>query len=355
MKEILPREPDEIRAWRWTEEALYLLDQRRLPHTEAYVRCRRWQEVRDAIRKMVVRGAPAIGIVASIGVYLGARSIKVRRRSTFLRRLSLISSGMTSARPTAVNLFWAVRRVVARAEGETDAGPEELKELIKQEALSIWEEDLAANRKMGAFGAELVPDGATILTHCNAGALATGGYGTALGVVRAAREAGKEVSVLVDETRPYLQGARLTAWELKRLGIPFSLIVDSAAHYFMARGEVNLVVVGADRIARNGDTANKVGTYGLAVSAHFHGVPFLVAAPSSTFDLSLLSGASIPIEERSSEEVFFCGGRRTAPSGISARNPSFDVTPAALVTAFVTEKGVIRPPFEKNIPEVLTS
>ncbi len=354
MKVFQPENPDIICAWRWTERGLYLLDQRLLPQKERYIPCRTWQEVRRAIREMVVRGAPAIGITAAIGLVLGAERLKVHTRRAFLSGLKRIAQGLSRARPTAVNLFWALRRMVHRAETEADAGPRELIEILRAEALSIWEEDLSACRRMGRLGAELLPEEGTVLTHCNAGALATGGYGTALGVIRAAVEAGKRLSVLADETRPYLQGARLTAWELKKAGVPVSVIPDSAAGFLMARGRVQAVIVGADRIAANGDTANKIGTYSLAVLARENGVPFYVAAPTSTFDLACPSGEHIPIEERSSEEVHFCAGKRITPRGVSAVNPAFDVTPASFITAIVTEKGVIRPPYSENIPAVLS-
>jgi len=353
MKVYQPENVDIICAWRWTDRGLYLLDQRRLPWKETYVRCRTWQEVRRAIKEMVVRGAPAIGITAAIGLVLGAESLKARSRKKFLADLKRIAQGLSKARPTAVNLFWALTRMVKRAEAEVEAGAQELVEILRQEALSIWEEDLSANRRMGAEGAQLLPAEGTVLTHCNAGALATGGYGTALGVIRAAVEAGKKLSVLADETRPYLQGARLTAWELKKAGIPVAVIPDAAAGFLMARGLVQAVVVGADRIAANGDTANKIGTYSLAVLAQKNGIPFYVAAPSSTFDLECRSVKEIPIEERDPEEVHFCAEKRVTPSGVAAVNPAFDVTPSELITAIITEKGLIKPPYPQNISRVL--
>ncbi len=353
MKVFQPASPDLICAWRWTERGLYLLDQRLLPWREKYILCRTWQEVRKAIREMVVRGAPAIGITAAIGLVLGAERLRARTRKAFLAALKRVARGLARARPTAVNLFWALERMVKRAENETDAGPGELIEILRAEALTIWEEDLSACRRMGRFGAELLPEEGAVLTHCNAGALATGGYGTALGVIRAAVEAGKRLSVFADETRPYLQGARLTAWEMKKVGIPVAVIPDAAAGFLMARGRVQAVIVGADRIAANGDVANKIGTYSLAVLARENRIPFYVAAPSSTFDLRCPSGEAIPIEERSPEEVHFCGSLRVTPFGVSAANPAFDVTPAELITAIITEEGVIRPPYSRNIPAVL--
>ena len=354
MKIFQPKNPDLIRAWRWTERGLYLLDQRLLPWREKYILCRTWQEVRKAIREMVVRGAPAIGITAAIGLVLGAERLRARTRKAFLSVLKRIARGLAKARPTAVNLFWALDRMIKRAENETDAGPQELIEILRREALAIWEEDLAANRRMGRLGAELLPEEGAVLTHCNAGALATGGYGTALGVIRAAVESGKRLSVLADETRPYLQGARLTAWEMKKVGIPVAVIPDAAAGFLMARGLVKAVIVGADRIAANGDVANKIGTYSLAVLARENRIPFYVAAPTSTFDLGCSSGGEIPIEERAPEEVHLCGSIRVTPFGVSAVNPAFDVTPAELITAIITEVGVIRPPYPENIPSVLS-
>ncbi len=354
MKIFQPANPDIICAWRWTDQGLYLLDQRELPRKETYVRCRTWKEVREAIRKMVVRGAPAIGIVAAIGLVMGAESLRARTRRAFLAGLKRVAQGLSRARPTAVNLFWALKRLVDRAEKESQAGPAELIEILRQEALAIWEEDLEACRRMGRLGAELMPREGTILTHCNAGALATGGYGTALGVIRAAVEAGHRLSVLADETRPYLQGARLTAWELQKVGIPVAVIPDVAAGFLMSRGLIQAVIVGADRIARNGDVANKIGTYTLAVLARENGLPFYVAAPTSTIDLQCPAGREIPIEERGPEEVHFCAGRRVTPRGVSAVNPAFDVTPAHLITAIITEKGIIRPPYPSNLPRMVS-
>ena len=353
MRIYRPANVDIICAWRWTDRGLYLLDQRLLPWKETYVRCRSWQEVRRAIKDMIVRGAPAIGITAAMGLVLGAEKLKTRSRRAFLFGLKRIARGLSKARPTAVNLFWALERCMKRVQEAEDASPRELIEILRQEALSIWEKDIEANRRLSRFGAELLPEEGAVLTHCNAGALATGGYGTALGVIRAAVEAGKRLSVLADETRPYLQGARLTAWELEKVGIPVTILPDAAAGFLMAQGLVQAVVVGADRIAANGDTANKIGTYALAVLAKENGIPFYVAAPSSTFDLRCPSGQNIPIEERRPEEVLSCGGRRVAPRGVSALNPAFDLTPARFITAFVTEKGLIYPPYSENIPKVM--
>jgi methylthioribose-1-phosphate isomerase len=329
----------------WRGDRLVLLDQRRLPGEEVYLECRTWPEVADAIRTLAVRGAPAIGVAAAFGVALAALASPARDRESLLADLETAIAGLAKTRPTAVNLFWALDRMRRSARSDPALGPAELRAALAREAGAIFEEDVASNRRLGAHGAELVPAGARILTHCNAGGLATAGYGTALGIVRGAVEAGRRPFVWVDETRPVLQGARLTAWELAREGIPHAVIADVAAASTMARGEVDLVVVGADRIARNGDTANKIGTYGVAVLARHHGIPFYVAAPFSTIDPAIPDGAAIPIEERDPREVQELAGRRITPAGSPARNPAFDVTPAALITAIVTERGVHRPPY----------
>ena len=349
MKEFLPPNLDIIRPILWDERGLRLLDQRLLPWREKYLRFTTWQGVRKAIRQMVVRGAPAIGITGAIGLVLGAEKIKVRSRQAFLNRVSRIAKGLKKARPTAVNLAWAVDRLLGVAEQEKGAGPGELVEILRQEALRIWEEDIAANRRMGALGAVLLPDEGVVLTHCNAGALATGGFGTALGVIRAAVEQGKKISVLADETRPWLQGARLTAWELKKVGIPVKVIPDVAAGFLMAKGEIQAVVVGADRIAANGDVANKIGTYSVAVLARENNIPFYVAAPRSTIDLETQIGDQIPIEERPETEVLYCVGKRLVPRGVQAKNPAFDVTPARYIRAIITEAGVAYPPYDQNL------
>jgi len=330
---------------RWADDGLVLLDQTRLPLEEVERRYERWEDVADAIRDLVVRGAPAIGVAAAYGVALAARASRATTLDGLLADLETAGKGLAATRPTAVNLAWAVervRRVALAARGEPLA---EIRARLLAEAHAIRAEDIAANRAMGAHGATLVPAGARILTHCNAGALATAGYGTALGVVRAAHAAGRVALVWVDETRPVMQGSRLTAWECVREGIPHRLISDVAAASVMARGQVDLVVTGADRIAANGDTANKIGTYGLAVLARHHGVPFYVAAPFSTIDPALPSGASIPIEERDPAEVRRVGAQPTAPAESPVYNPAFDVTPAELITAIVTERGVLRPPY----------
>ncbi len=329
----------------WQHDRLVLLDQRRLPGEEVYLECRTWPEVADAIRTLAVRGAPAIGVAAAYGVALAGLTSPARDAEALFRDLETATAGLAATRPTAVNLFWALDRMRRHAAARRAESPAELRASLVSEAERIFDEDLAANRRLGAHGAELVPAGARILTHCNAGGLATAGYGTALGVVRGAVETGRRPFVWVDETRPVLQGARLTAWELAREGIPHAVIADVAAASTMARGEVDLVVVGADRIARNGDTANKIGTYGVAVLARHHGIPFYVAAPFSTIDVSIADGSAIPIEERDPREVQELAGRRIVPAASPARNPAFDVTPAALITAIITERGVHRPPY----------
>jgi methylthioribose-1-phosphate isomerase len=333
----------------WQGDRLVLLDQRRLPGEEVYLECRSWPEVADAIRTLTVRGAPAIGVAAAFGVALAGLSSPARDGDALVRDLETAIAGLAATRPTAVNLFWALERMRRWARGRRMLPPAELRAGLVSEAERILEEDVAANRRLGAHGAELVPVGARILTHCNAGGLATAGYGTALGVVRGAVEAGRRPFVWVDETRPVLQGARLTAWELVREGIPHAVIADVAAASTMARGEVDLVVVGADRIARNGDTANKIGTYGVAVLARHHGIPFYVAAPFSTIDPGLADGSAIPIEERDPREVQELGGRRIVPAASPVRNPAFDVTPAALITAIITERGIFRHPYHFEV------
>jgi methylthioribose-1-phosphate isomerase len=331
----------------WISESstLRLLDQRRLPHEENYLDCRRLDEVGEAIRTLAVRGAPAIGVAAAYGVVVGLGELLRAGRPVGRMELEEIRSHLAATRPTAVNLFWALERMAQTGEKGLAKGLKgaELFELLLDEARKIESEDESAHRRLGKFGAELVPDGARILTHCNAGALACAAYGTALGVIRAAREAGKKISVLADETRPLLQGARLTTWELLRDEIPVTLICDSMAAHCMARGRVDLVVVGADRIAANGDTANKIGTYSVALAARAHNLPFYIAAPLSTIDFSLADGSLIPIEERDPGEVRNFGGRSTAPAGVEVYNPAFDVTPAGLITAIITEKGVFSP------------
>jgi methylthioribose-1-phosphate isomerase len=337
---------------RWAGDRLVLLDQTRLPVEEVERGCATWAEVADCIRTLVVRGAPAIGVAAAFGVALAARQSGARDFEGLLADLEEAIKGLGATRPTAVNLFWALermRRLILAGRGRP---LDEIRAGLLTEAQAILDQDLAANRAMGAHGAALVPAGARILTHCNAGALATAGYGTALGVIRAAHAQGKVALVWVDETRPVMQGSRLTAWELVKEDIPHRLISDVAAASVMKSGEVDLVVTGADRIAANGDTANKIGTYGVAVLARHHGIPFYVAAPFSTVDPAIASGASIVIEERDPAEVRQLGGRQTAPAESSVYNPAFDVTPARYVSAIVTEKGVLRPPYARAIREL---
>jgi methylthioribose-1-phosphate isomerase len=332
----------------YEDDVVVMIDQRRLPAEEVYVRCETPSAVAAAIRDMAIRGAPAIGVAAAFGLALGVRRSRADG-AALAEEFGAMSAEIAQTRPTAVNLFWAIERMRRRFELERTKGRERLREAMLTEALAIHAEDVAACRAMGDFGAELIPDGARLLTHCNAGALATAGYGTALGIVRSAARAGKVRNVFVDETRPLLQGARLTAWELVHDGIPATLITDNMAGHLMSRGEIDAVVVGADRIAANGDVANKIGTYGVAVLAKENGIPFYVAAPVSTFDLTLASGAEIPIEERPADEVTHLGGRRVAADGVSVRNPAFDVTPNRHVTAIVCERGVLRPPFGESL------
>lgn len=334
-----------IEPVRWAHDRLELLDQTLLPLREVVRHYARWEDVADAIRTLVVRGAPAIGVAAAYGVVLAARESHATTYDALVADLESAIKGLGATRPTAVNLFWALERMRRTALSLAAQPPTAVRARLLAEAEAIRAEDIAANRAMGAHGADLVPDGARILTHCNAGALATAGYGTALGVIRAAHERGKVALVWVDETRPVMQGARLTAWEMVHEGIPHKLIADVVAGSVMARGEVDLVVTGADRIAANGDTANKIGTYAVAVLARHHKVPFYVAAPTSTIDPSLASGREIPIEERDASEVRRAGGQQTAPTDSPVYNPAFDVTPAELITAIVTERGIFRPPY----------
>ena len=330
-----------MNAMLWKGTSLHLLEQTKLPHQVVQVVCHNHHQVADAIRQMIVRGAPAIGAAAAYGLVLAAQAGK---------DLGEAAAELQSTRPTAVNLQWALERML----GVASALPaEQTAERLEEEADRLAAEDVAVNRAIGRFGAELVPAKASILTHCNAGALATVGYGTALGVIRAAVESGKEVEVYADETRPYLQGSRLTAFELMQDGIPVTLITDSMAGFLMSQGKVDLVVVGADRVTKNGDVANKIGTYSLAVLAKEHGVPFYVACPLSTLDLSLESGELIPIEERAGSEVASLGSISLAPVGVKVWNPAFDVTPHRLVTGLITEKGVLFPPFQPKLERLL--
>ena len=330
---------------RWETDRLVLVDQTVLPEREIERGYQSWPDVAAAIRALVVRGAPAIGVTAAFGVVLAARESRATTFDGLMADLETAIKGLAATRPTAVNLFWALDRMRRVAVASSALSLDQARARLLAEAQAIRDEDIAANRAMGAHGASLVPPNARILTHCNAGALATAGYGTALGVVRAAHEQGKVALVWVDETRPVMQGSRLTAWECVREGIPHRLIADVVAASVMARGEVDLIVTGADRIAANGDTANKIGTYSLAVLARHHGIPFYVAAPYSTIDPSIAGGADIVIEERDAGEVRAVAGRQTAPAASPVYNPAFDVTPAGLITAVITERGVVRPPY----------
>ncbi len=334
------------------EGTVRLIDQTRLPDEEVYLECRTVEEVARAIKTLQVRGAPAIGIAAAMGLTLGAQAIQAQTFAEFYAALEQMGKQLLATRPTAVNLSWAVRRMLELARKSRDLPPSGIRAALAAEARMMRDEDIRINRAIGQHGQALVPKAARILTHCNAGGLATAGYGTALGIIRAAAEAGKQIMVWVDETRPVLQGARLTAWELKKAGIPATLITDNMAGYFMGRGQVDLVVVGADRIARNGDVANKIGTYSLALLARAHGIPFYVAAPISTLDLDLGDGSGIPIEERPPAEVTEIGGKRLAPFGMRAANPAFDVAPASCIDAIITERGIARSPYDVSLPRL---
>src|SRR5499427_5554667 len=341
MLPTITREGDEV----------VMVDQRKLPAQEIYVRCKTAPEVARAIKTMVIRGAPAIGVAAAMGIAIGMRKSKATGTQKFAAEFQNMCELMAGTRPTAVNLFWAIDRMKRTFANAVQAGEsvDQIKDRLDQEADRIHDEDVASCRAMGAFGAEVVPADARILTHCNAGALATAGYGTALGVIRGAVESGKTVAVFADETRPFLQGARLTAWELVRDGIDTTIITDNMAAALMAGGRVNFVVVGADRIAANGDTANKIGTYGVALLAREHEIPFYVAAPLSTIDLRTPDGAHIPIEERDAKEVTHVGGSQVAPDGAQIWNPAFDVTPNHLIAGIITERGIFRAPYTESL------
>lgn len=332
-----------------------LLDQRKLPLVEAYVECRTYEEVADAIRTMVVRGAPAIGVAAAGGIALGVQQLRADTAEERAAYLDTICATLARTRPTAVNLFWAIDRMRACAQQYQHAPLGQWQQALLAEAQRLLHEDIEINRRIGAHGLALVPAASTILTHCNAGALATAGYGTALGVIRAAHRAGRQIQVLVDETRPLLQGARLTTWELQRERIPVTLITDSMAGYFMHAGKIDLVIVGADRIAANGDTANKIGTYSLAVLAKENHIPFYVAAPLSTIDRATTTGAEIPIEQRHSDEVRLVGAERIVAPDVEVANPAFDVTPARYIRAIITEVGVAMPPNAETIAALWTA
>jgi methylthioribose-1-phosphate isomerase len=335
----------------WQDDAIVMVDQRKLPAEELYVRCRSAQEVAKAIRTMIIRGAPAIGVAAAMGIALGVKKSKAKGTTQVAVEFQKICDLMSATRPTAVNLFWAITRMKrAFAEGaQAGESPEELATRLEREARLIHDEDVQSCRAMGMHGASVVPDHARVLTHCNAGALATAGYGSALGVIRAAVEKGKKIAVFADETRPFLQGARLTAWELVRDGIETTVITESMAGPLMRAGEIDLVVVGADRIAANGDVANKIGTYTVAVLAREHNIPFYVAAPVSTIDLATPDGERIPIEQRDQREVTHIGSARLTPEGARIRNPAFDVTPHRYITGIITELGICRPPYIETL------
>jgi methylthioribose-1-phosphate isomerase len=332
-------------------DTVVMIDQRKLPAIETYVRCKTAADVARAIKTMVIRGAPAIGVAAALGLALGVRKSKATGTQKCAAEFQKLCELMAATRPTAVNLFWAIERMKRSFAAGVQAGEsvDQIKDRLDREADAIHDEDVASCRAMGAFGAEVVPAEATILTHCNAGALATAGYGTALGVIRGAVAQGKRVTVLADETRPFLQGARLTAWELIRDGIETTVITDNMAGAIMRTGHIDLVVVGADRIAANGDTANKIGTYTVAVLAREHQIPFYVAAPLSTIDLSTADGAHIPIEERNAREVTHLGGHQLTPKGALIRNPAFDVTPHHLIAGIITERGIFRAPYMESL------
>lgn len=358
----------------WTEDGVRMIDQTRLPAEEVYRTCGDYREVAECIRSMVIRGAPAIGVAAAMGIALGVKKSAAPRIAELRAEFETIAETISKTRPTAVNLFWAVKRMrgvfeQTLAEGEAGApvapgsspgsavkggapvseAIARVKSRLVEEAQRVLVEDIAINEAMGKHGAELLKDATTVLTHCNAGALATGGYGTALGVIRAAVAAGKNIRVFADETRPFLQGARLTAWELGKDGIPVTLITDNMAGHFMHQGEIHAAIVGADRIAANGDVANKIGTYSVAVLAHENNIPFYVAAPLSTIDMSLASGEQIPIEERPAAEVTHLGGVSIAPKDVDARHPAFDVTPHRYIMAIITEKGIAREPYTESL------
>ena len=335
-----------IETIQWTTEGVVMIDQTRLPVEELYVTCRNYREVAHAIRTMIIRGAPAIGVAAAMGVAIGVDQADA---ATLDAAFEEVCAELAGTRPTAVNLFWGIERMKRLYAGIRHLPFDEIRQRLIAEAQFVREEDIAINQAIGRHGAPLVPDGKTVLTHCNAGALATAGYGTALGVIRAAVAAGKKIDVFADETRPFLQGARLTVWELQHDSIPTTLITDNMAGHFLHSGRIGCVIVGADRIAANGDVANKIGTYGVAVLAKENNVPFYVAAPISTLDLSIPDGTHIPIEERDAREVTHVFGTQVAPTGTEVRNPAFDVTPNRYVTAIITEKGVARAPFGESL------
>lgn len=341
---VTPALKKSVETIEWTPEGVVMIDQTRLPRETAYVTCRDYKEVADAIRSMIIRGAPAIGVAAAMGIALGAL-----KAADLDAEMPVICETLAKTRPTAVNLFWAIDRMNALYQSQRGSSVDAIRARLVKEAQQIKLEDIAINEAIGRNGAPLVPDGKTVLTHCNAGALATAGYGTALGVIRAAVASGKKIDVFADETRPFLQGARLTAWELQQDGILTTLITDNMAGHFLKSGRIGCVVVGADRIAANGDVANKIGTYSVAVLARENNIPFYVAAPISTLDLTLASGDQIPIEERSASEVTHIQGVHMAPDDIAVANPAFDVTPNRFIAGIITERGVARAPFIESL------
>ena len=346
-----------IQTLEWTESGVVFIDQTKLPTEEVYVTCTTHQQVADVIRNMVVRGAPAIGVAAAMGIALGVKNSKATNAADLKKDFDQICEAIRQTRPTAVNLFWAIRRMTEKFESlrpRTIAEIRQAQQVMIEESQRMHAEDIAANQAMGRHGATLMPSTGGVLTHCNAGALATAGYGTALGVIRAAVEAGKKIHVYADETRPFLQGSRLTAWELMKDGIPTTVISDNMAGVMMQQGKIAAVVVGADRIAANGDVANKIGTYTVAILAKEHGIPFYVAAPISTVDLATPDGSKIPIEQRNKKEVTHIGGRQMTPDGVGIENPAFDVTPAKYIAAIITERGIARAPYKESLSELAT-
>jgi methylthioribose-1-phosphate isomerase len=343
-----------IHTLEWTDNGIRFLDQTKLPTEETYVTCRTHEQVADVIRNMVVRGAPAIGVAAGMGIALGVSNSKAESSAELKRDFDQICEAISKTRPTAVNLFWAIRRMQEKFERVRVRPIPHIKQALIEEAQRMHAEDIAANQAMGRHGAILMPASGGVLTHCNAGALATAGYGTALGVIRAAVEQGKKIHVYADETRPFLQGSRLTAWEVMKDGIPTTVISDNMAGAMMRNGKIEAIVVGADRIAANGDVANKIGTYTVAVLAKEHAIPFYVAAPISTVDLACPNGTQIPIEQRNAKEVTHIAGKQMVPDGVLIENPAFDVTPAQYVAAIITERGIARPPFDNSLRKLAT-
>ncbi|MGA2920954.1 MAG: S-methyl-5-thioribose-1-phosphate isomerase [Candidatus Sulfotelmatobacter sp.] len=341
-----------IQTLEWTDQGVRFIDQTKLPTEETYVICKSYEQVADAIRTMVVRGAPAIGVAAAMGIALGAQNSKAETVGDLKRDLDQICDVIRKTRPTAVNLFWAIHRMQEKFERLRIRPIAQIKRELVEESKRMHAEDIAANQAMGRYGATLMPSEGGVLTHCNAGALATAGYGTALGVIRAAVEQGKKIHVYADETRPFLQGSRLTAWELMKDGIPTTVISDNMAGAMMKQGKIGAIVVGADRIAANGDVANKIGTYTVAVLAKENGIPFYVAAPIATVDLACPDGDHIPIEQRNAREISHIAGKQMTPDGVSIENPAFDVTPAKYVTAIITERGIARDPYLESLPKL---